>query len=318
MIHFAMNTIMNFTHYVDFLWVIGVILLSFIGLGLSYGILFAIINTLGLAYFYLFTVNSHIETMQARPMPILIGELIEVVFALFVIIYLLRQFVVFQNQAQKELKIAYSNLEEQNTLILAKSKENETLIKEIHHRIKNNLQIIISLLRMQSNEMKSKDAKEHFKEAINRVMTMSLIHQKLYTEKDFSSINIKSYFDDLVKEIVYSSSENQIDVKIKSNVSSIDLDTIVPLGLIVNELVSNSLKHAFNPSDKKIIFIEINESPEKYNMVYQDNGIWKGKTKKISSFGLELIDILTEQLNGEKTLDTANGTKYTFIFKRDN
>lgn len=317
-VHYAMNTIMNFTHYVDFLWITAVVLLAFVGLGLTYGIIFSIINTLGFAYFYIYTINSHVEAMEVRPMSILIGEFIEVVFAFFVIVYLLRQFIIFQKHAQKELTIANSNLEEQNKTILAKNRENETLIKEVHHRVKNNLQIIISLLRMQSSEMKKEEGQTHFNEAINRIMTMSLIHQKLYNAKDLSNIKVVSYFEELVQEIVSSSTEEDVLLAVNSNVTYIDLDTIVPLGLIVNELVSNSIKHAFIEVPNKEITIDIKESENQYIFNYSDNGNWKEKTSDTSSFGLELIDILTEQLDGKRILTNEKGSNYSFAFNRYN
>jgi len=310
--NFAINYVLEFTHYVDFMWITACILLSFIGLGTRYGILFIIINSIGIAYFFWFTLNTHIETLQPKTNLELTGDFIEVLFAFFVIAYLLTQFVHFQQYSESELKKLNKDLEEQNKLILSKNSENETLLKEIHHRVKNNLQIIISLLRMQSGDMKSEESKKHFSEAINRIMAMSLIHQKLYGEKELSKIDLKSYIEELVNDIIgVSLGKDNVSLIVKTKVNKLSLDTIVPLGLLINELVSNSLKHAFNNEDGEIT-VEINQFEENFEFDYWDNGTWKEPTTNEVSFGVELIDILTDQMNGSKLLNTTDGTHYTF------
>ena len=121
-----------------------------------------------------------------------------------------------------------------NGTLKQKNKENLTLVKEIHHRVKNNLQIIISLLRLQKGELKSLEAKEHFTEAINRIMVMSLIHKKLYQQEELASISIKSYLEDLSSDIISITSLGKpVEVVINSNIETIGLKTIVPLGLLI-------------------------------------------------------------------------------------
>ena len=315
-VNFALNYVLDFTHYVDFLWLIAIILLAFIGLGWSFGILFTLLNATGMGVFFWFTLNNHIETIQPRSNIEIIGDFVEVLFALFVVTYLMRQFVLFQRYAEKSLKKANANLEEQNKLIRSKNTENETLMKEIHHRVKNNLQIVISLLRMQQSELKSEESRNQFSEAINRIMAMSLIHQKLYGEKELSKVNLKSYLEELVSEIKSIFPDNEkISTQIHSQVENINLDTIVPLGLLINELVSNSLKYAFTNEKNGEISIEITQKENEYRFVYSDSGKWLEPNKNNSSFGLELIDILTQQLNGEKSIETENGTKYHFTLR---
>lgn len=312
--HFAMNYVLNFTHYVDFIWIVACTLLAFIGLGWKYGILFIIVNSAGIAFFFWFTLNTHIEVMVPRTNLELVADFIEVLFSFFVIAYLMRQFILFQTYSEKELKKAYTTLESQNQVILVKNKENVVLLKEIHHRVKNNLQIIISLLRMQSAEVKPEEGKIHFKEAINRIMTMSLIHEKLYGERELSKINLQTYFNELVEEIIsISLIKDNISLQIDSEVQEMSIDLIVPLGLLVNEIVSNSLKHAFNDIDSGKITINLSQKGKVYYFSYSDNGTWKEPNVQNSSFGLELIDILTDQMNGEKTIDLNNGTHYSFI-----
>lgn len=313
--NFAMNYVLDFTHYVDFVWITACIILVFIGLGTRYGVLFIIINCIGIAYFFWFTLNTHIEVLQPKTNLELVADFVEMAFAFFVVAYLLLQFVHFQKYSEKELLKANKDLEKQNKLILSKNSENETLLKEIHHRVKNNLQIVISLLRMQSAEMKSEESKKHFSEAINRIMAMSLIHQKLYGEKELSKIDLKSYIEELVTDIIEVSLElKNVELTIETDTHDLSLDTIVPLGLLINELVSNSLKHAFS-GGKGNISIQINQKKEAIKFTYKDNGVWKAPVQGKISFGVELIEILTDQMDGDRTLDTTNGTQYIFNLK---
>ncbi|MCL4857154.1 MAG: sensor histidine kinase, partial [Flavobacteriales bacterium] len=209
---------------------------------------------------------------------------------------------------------ANQGLETQNQLITAKNNENILLMKEVHHRVKNNLQIIISLLRLQKGNL-APEIQQKFDESINRIMTMSLIHSKLYQSNDFSKINIKSYIEDLINEILLSLSiDDNINTNIVSNVDAIGLKTIVPLGLILNELLSNSFKHAFKECEIGSISIEINKiNNHEFELNYYDSGKWMDvTTEKRVKFGLELIETLTEQLDG--TMSRVE-SKYNFKLK---
>ncbi len=317
LVNFTLYFVNELTHYVDFMWITCSVLLAFIGIGNKAGIIVITLNTIGIFVFYFFFLNDHIEILKPRDNYMLIGEYAEILFAFFIIFFLVRQFVQFQSKTQSELKEANAGLEHQYNLISAKSKENETLLKEIHHRVKNNFQIIISLLRMQSNEMKTDEGKTHFREAINRIMAMSLVHQKLYTEKELSKIDLKSYVEELVNEIItYSNNEKKIKINIETNVKGMDIISVVPLGLLINELVSNSLKHAFNETENNSIEIKIAELENEYAFDYSDNGTWKERESENSNFGIELIGILTDQLNGTKSLDTTNGSRYHFLLSK--
>ena len=314
-INYSLNFEIKLTHYVDFLWIMVIISLAFIGLGYKYGFLFLILNIAGIAYFFCCTLNHHIEVLEPKQPLVLLGDFIEVTFALLIIGYLLMEFVKYQKHTEEVLRVVNSNLEDQNALIQSKNLENETLLKEIHHRVKNNLQIIISLLRMQSMEMKSEESKMYFTEAINRIMAIFLIHQKLYGEKELSKIHLESYIEELVNNIIdISLDKNNIELLIKSNVEDLSLETIMPLGLLINELASNSLKHAFNDQTGQISIV-INQTGDKFDFDYLDNGIWKTPVSDRVSFGVELIDILTDQMNGSKVLQTEKGTHYSFKLK---
>ncbi len=315
----ALNLLPSYTHFVDFLWLPTCILVAYVGLGNKEGLFFVFIDIIGIGIFYAFSLNNHLETITKRTPLELAADYAEIVFAIIIMVSFLTQFVKFQKYAEKNIKEKNNELKEQNAIISAKNRENENLLKEIHHRVKNNLQIIISLLRMQSGEMKNKEAKQHFQEAINRVMAMSLIHQKLYSTKDVTRIDLKSYIEELIEDILLASSlhENEVEKIIDTSIIDIDLTTLVPVGLLLNEVVSNTLKHA-KPLEGNIkINIKIIDSEDSIVLNYCDNGTWKEPTKEHSSFGLELIDILTEQLDGEKQLDTTNGVCYHFKFPKN-
>lgn len=311
--HFAMNTVYELTHYIDFLWVMVCIFLTFIGLGLKIGIIFTIINAALIAFFFWFTLNNHIVNLKPRTNTQLIGEYLEVLFALFVLGYLIHQYFLFQRYSEKELIAANNELETQNQLITSKNNENILLMKEVHHRVKNNLQIITSLLRLQKNNL-SPEIEQKFDEAISRIMTMSLIHSKLYQSDDLNKVDIESYIKDLIYEILSSlSNDDKIKTSITSDVYAIGLKTIVPLGLIINELLSNSFKHAFKENENGLITINIHKiNNNEFELHYNDSGKWTENTNERVKFGLELIETLTEQLDGTMI---RNQSDYHFKLK---
>ncbi len=315
----AINFLPSYTHFVDFLWLPTCILVAYVGLGSKEGLFFVIIDIIGIGFFYLFSINKHLTIISKRTTLELVVDYAEIVFAIIIMVSFLDQFVKFQRHAELNIRDKNKELKEQNNVINAKNRENENLLKEIHHRVKNNLQIIISLLRMQSGEMKNKEAKNHFQEAINRVMAMSLIHQKLYSSKNITRIDLKSYIEDLISDIILASSlhENEIETNIENEISSLDLSTLVPVGLIFNELISNTLKHAKSNTQNIVISIKITNLKDKVVLSYHDNGQWVEPKPEHSSFGLELIDILTEQLDGEKQLNVSNGVCYKFSFPKN-
>lgn len=312
--HFAMNTVYELTHYIDFLWVMICIFLTFIGLGRKVGIIFTVINAFLIGIFFAFTLNNHIINLKPRTNVQLIGEYIEVLFALFILGYLIHQYFLFQQYSERELIAANNELELQNQLVTSKNEENVLLMKEVHHRVKNNLQIIISLLRLQKGNL-APEIEQKFDESISRIMTMSLIHSKLYQSNDFTRIDVKSYIEDLVYEISISLSiDEKITTSIVSNVDTIGLKTIVPLGLIINELLSNSFKHAFKENENGLIAININKiTNNEFELYYNDSGKWTENTNERVKFGLELIETLTEQLDG-----TMNRVNSNYIFNLKN
>ncbi|MCE8426224.1 MAG: PAS domain S-box protein [Candidatus Methanoperedens sp.] len=206
--------------------------------------------------------------------------------------------------------------------IKASLKEKEVLLREIHHRVKNNMQIISSLLRLQSGSITEKKYHDMFVESQNRIIAMSLIHEKLYRSADLTNIDSEAYIKDLVNGLFQTYEVNTGKVALKLNVKNVSLgiNSAIPCGLIINELVSNSLKYAF-PGDRTG---EITISLRSYDdnmieMLVSDNGLGIPENmdiKNLESWGLRLVMILAEnQLNGEINLYREKGTEFQIRFK---
>ncbi|RPI15900.1 MAG: PAS domain S-box protein [Ignavibacteriae bacterium] len=199
-------------------------------------------------------------------------------------------------------------------------KEKEILLKEVYHRVKNNLQVINSLLHIQSHEIKDNAAKEMIKEAQTRIKLMSGIHEKLYRTKDFTKIDFSGYIKDLTDNLksAYPVNEKQINLIIESHDINLGVDKAIPCGLIINELVSNAYKYAFEGKDKGSIFIKLyTDETGKYVLEVQDDGI--GLPQKIDfreadTLGMSLVTTLTSQMDGEIEMINKNGVKFIIKF----
>ncbi|TSJ39098.1 sensor histidine kinase [Fluviicola chungangensis] len=302
-------------HLVDVLWLMTVVFLAFFTLGrrLGYILLFLSIMVIGL--FIFLHLDHQIRILKALTIYQKISLLIELIAAFSLNFYLFYLFLELNSYSEKKLLESYDQVKEQNTRILLQNEEKTTLVREIHHRVKNNLQIVVSLLRMQSQEVDNPEFRILFQESINRIMAMSLIHQRLYQNDNLSQIRIGDYLDELIREIMnLSITEQTVDYEIKTEVGKIGLKTLIPVGLLINELVANSLKHAFEDVTDARIQIEIQREEDNYlRITYSDNGVWKQQIGN-SSFGLVLIDTLIEQLEGTKDVCMQGcGTTYTMV-----
>jgi Amt family ammonium transporter len=204
----------------------------------------------------------------------------------------------------------------------ASLKEKEVLLREIHHRVKNNMQVISSLLRLQSRNVKDEQQIEMLKESQNRIKAMALIHEKLYRSKDLANIDFNDYIKNLVNDlfISYKVSTGKITMKMNIEAVSFGIDTAIPCGLIVNELVSNSLKYAFPGGKDGEIKISLRTLEEgDIELIVSDNGVSIPKDldfRNTESLGLRLITNLTEkQLQGKVELNRNKGTEFQIKFK---
>lgn len=198
-------------------------------------------------------------------------------------------------------------------------KEKEMLLAEIHHRVKNNLQVISSLLRLQSRFLKDEASIQIFKETQNRVRSIAILHEKLYQSDDLAKIKLDEYIKLLAEDLLYFYKlDNQIDMNIDVEEVFLNIETAIPCGLIIDELVSNSLKYAFKPGENGNITIKIHSNNEqRFTLTVSDNGSGipdDVDPENAATFGMQLIKYLTNQLKGKLELDRTNGTKFILEF----
>lgn len=212
-------------------------------------------------------------------------------------------------------------IEQQKTIIEGQLKEKESLLREIHHRVKNNLQMVSSLLSLQTKNTKSKAAIVALEEGKSRVKAMALIHQKLYQNEDLSFIEMQSYIESLINSVqsVYKKGGHNISITIDAEGTELDIDRAIPFGLILNELVSNSFKYAFPDSDENgQIYIHLRKNGDQGFFEYTDNGV--GLPEEVdertnSSMGLRLINRLVNQLQSKLNVDrNVEGVRFWFTF----
>jgi two-component sensor histidine kinase len=308
---FTLNFFPEALHFVDPMWMMIISLFTFFTLGKVWGTVNLGLACAGAAYYIIFGFENNLELVRQITFEDLIALALNFIICTAIISYLIFQFIKLNNYAeQKYIKLT--------SALNSKNIEKSVLLKEIHHRVKNNLQVIISLLRLQSNELESEDLKTPYRDTINRVIAMSLIHEKIYQSPNLAEIDLEDYVLTLGEEMIASLSVNcDIKLTINSNVKSLKTKSLVPVALMFNELISNSIKHAFHNRTNGNISITINDDYPNVTMIYKDDGKWVNE-KKANSLGLELIQSLTEQLTGSFSRNTDNGTEYSFHFVHDN
>ncbi|NVK66466.1 MAG: PAS domain S-box protein [Flavobacteriales bacterium] len=202
--------------------------------------------------------------------------------------------------------------------IVASLKEKEVMLKEIHHRVKNNLQIISSILNLQSSFVHDENTLEILQESRNRIRSMAIIHENLYRTEDFSSINFADYLYNLVTNLIASYRIQQV-IHLESDIEEIDLvlDQAIPCGLLVNELITNSLKYAWPEKKEGTIRIELKQEESRVKLIIADDG--QGLPNSFDdmssdTLGLQLVATLVEQLDGELNVNVNQGTEYLIKF----
>ncbi len=213
-------------------------------------------------------------------------------------------------QLNQDLTVKHSLLGERNA-------QNELLLKEIHHRVKNNLEIVASLLSLQAAQVDSPEVLAAMKESQNRVQSMGIVHRKLYQGGELAAIEMKDYFLNLSESILDSfGAEDRVTIEVSMEALEIDVDEAVPIGLIVNELMTNALKYAFPENRPGSINICLEQlSPTNLRLEVSDNGVGKSDGPAVGTgFGQQLIELLTRQLNGQMETLVQGGTKVRFLF----
>ncbi|MBZ9730055.1 tetratricopeptide repeat protein [Salegentibacter sp. JZCK2] len=230
---------------------------------------------------------------------------------------LYRNYKLKQSSNQK-LKTLNEELAHKNVLLDKHNAENELLLKEIHHRVKNNLEMVKSLIALQSAQIDDPATKEAMIASQNRIQSMGIIHQKLYQGTNLGSIEMKDYFINLSEGILDTfNAEDRVKIECAMDNLELDVDTAVPIGLIVNELLTNALKYAFPQEQQGVINISLEKDREhNLKLKVSDNGIGKtaGLAPKGTGFGSLLIELLTRQLNGKMRERSDIGTHVEFDF----
>jgi|JI8StandDraft_1071087.scaffolds.fasta_scaffold00078_13 PAS domain S-box-containing protein len=215
----------------------------------------------------------------------------------------------------RDVTIRDSNEKKTNSLLL----EKEFILKEIHHRVKNNLFTIFSLLQLQANEVDAEEAKVSLLDACSRVKSMMTLYDKLYQkENDLQTVNLKEYLPSLVQEIINifpSATPVQVDADIED--INLGIRILSPLGIIINEFITNSMKYAFTENAQRRIKIHAIVADQKVKIVYEDNGVGIKDINLASSnsgFGLQMVKALISQLNGSFQVENSEGSKFTIEF----
>jgi len=196
--------------------------------------------------------------------------------------------------------------------------EKDILLREIHHRVKNNLQLISSLLTLQGRSIDDEVAIKAINEGKSRVRSMALIHQDLYHKKNLTEISVKTYMDKLIQELfdTYRIDKGRIELQTYIEDIDLDVDTVIPLGLIINELITNCLKYAFPDNNSGLLMINLQETRDSLVLQIKDDGVGYNPDKiRENSFGSTLVDALTEQLDGVMKVNHESGTSITIEIK---
>jgi PAS domain S-box-containing protein len=200
-------------------------------------------------------------------------------------------------------------------------REKDVLLQEIHHRVKNNLQVISSLLDLQSQQIEEQAMLEVFRESQNRVKSMALVHEKLYQSKDFARIDFAEYTKSLINYLFKAYELNADNITLEVSIDeqvTLDIDTAIPCGLIINELISNALKHAFPNNRMGIIRVSIySENDNTFTLIIEDDGVgfpmnWDFQTAQ--SLGIQIVNVLVKQIKGQIELDRSKGSKFRVNF----
>tara|TARA_R110001592_G_scaffold17138_1_gene72663 strand:- start:423 stop:2285 length:1863 start_codon:yes stop_codon:yes gene_type:complete len=260
------------------------------------------------------TKENDIKTLlNAKNRTLAIAFILAFILALAIILFIYRE--------NKKKDFINNLLNQQKEDALQQNDDKIALLKEIHHRVKNSLQVVSSLLRLQSHEVSDDKVVKMFEETQNRVLSIAKLHEQLYSSDNLKEIDIKQHFLPLINDLV---DEYKVGTKITLDLSIADVkmgsETLVPLGLIINEMISNSLKYAFKDREKGTIKIHINYlEKESYEMIIGDNGIGMLESfnfEESNSLGTQLIQIFTEQLNGSIERLKEEGTIFKIVFEK--
>jgi len=259
--------------------------------------------------------NIEVSTQKTIRNALIFCGLILVIVVIFISVQLKNA-----NNRKQLLEIKNKQIETRNEIINKSLLEKDLLVKEVHHRVKNNLQIISSLMKLQAAKSTSEEIRSSLNEAQDRINSMALLHQLLYRNNQMTSLLFNEYLEGLISQISSGFSLKSKSISIKTQILELelDLDTAIPLGLITNELVSNAYKHAFNGKEG-LIYVELSKLVKNtYQLKIRDNGSGLPANFDLhsnESLGLDIVCILSEQINAELKIYNDNGANFEIIFK---
>lgn len=240
-------------------------------------------------------------------------------FCLVTLIFLsIAIYFLFKNKKHTKIIVLRNiELEKSRALIEESLKRKEVLLKEIHHRVKNNFQIIISLFNIQARQDKGISVKDFLEKGEARIATMALIHENLYQTNDLEKVKLQEYFENLIRNLLHVFGTNHLTVSIHAENIFLDIQTSVSLGLIVNELMLNVIKYAFPESQEGNVTIRVKQINEgNYQLFFEDDGVGIDSAKKSKkSLGLTLVGLLVQQIEGTISSKSVAGTAYEINFK---
>lgn len=231
-------------------------------------------------------------------------------------------FLTYRNNRRRSLQLQSLNeaLGQTNVQLDRRNVQNEILLKEIHHRVKNNLEIVSSLLSLQSAQMEDAEVQDALQASRSRVQSMGILHQRLYQGENLAAIEMKDYLINLSEGLLDTfNAEDRVKIECAMQELELDVDTAVPIGLIVNELLTNALKYAFPEGKPGAIKLSLESmDAETLQLRIADNGVGKkiGTAAQGTGFGTQLVNLLTRQLEGVMTQEVNNGTIISFQFKK--
>ncbi len=241
------------------------------------------------------------------------------VVAFFIIGFLVLFFLVIRNK-NRVINTTNLELEKESNKTQKSLLEKETLLKEIHHRVKNNMQLVISLLKIQARDPKQLSIENFIEISENRIRSMALIHEYLYESENINYVNFEEYIKRLSSSLL-SSFSGQSDIKLETEIEDahFDIETAIPLGLIINELVINAFKHAFVGRNQGKIKIQLFENEGLHHLVVSDNGVGiANNTENSASIGLKIVKLLVSQINGVMDIKKDLGTHFIIQFTNNN
>ncbi len=272
-------------------------------------------------YFSVLTVlfrNGFLSDKFYPPLAYEIAMVVEFFFLTFLVAHKVAH--AYKENAVMHISLKAQEKELAQAAIITKAhEEKDTLLREIHHRVKNNLQVISALLTLQSSHLKDVQAKTALQEGQDRVQSMALIHKDLYHQDNLKGVNTKVYLENLIQNLFHSYKINDDEIVLHLNIENISLDvnTMIPLGLMVNELISNALKHAFTNKTNGELRITLKELDQKIQLTISDNGLGLEDISLLErkSFGYSLIKSFAKKLDAEIDVRNKQGLEINILIK---